>query len=228
MLLQTALGNDPIFAYIHDGISSEGIDPKKKLPTEREFAELFGMSRGSVRKTLLLLEAEGMIVRHVGRGTFVSPKAYSAGKPLFDMDPDTSPAEFIEARLVFEPNLAELVVANATSADFRKMSEYQDAMTKSTDLKSYEHNDDMFHLAIAEATHNGLLIGTAGTLSAAGRNATWGQLKERQGTLKAARRKELRTEHKAILAALKERDVELATRCLTDHLVGIRCHLLGR
>ncbi|MCK5444854.1 MAG: winged helix-turn-helix transcriptional regulator, partial [Rhodospirillaceae bacterium] len=51
-------------------INDKELAPQSKLPPERQLCEELGISRGELRKALSLLEAEGKIWRHVGRGTF--------------------------------------------------------------------------------------------------------------------------------------------------------------
>jgi DNA-binding FadR family transcriptional regulator len=215
---------NPVRDYVLDGLRSGTLPPNAKLPTERELAELFSRPRSYVRKSLTVLEVEGHIVRHVGRGTFVATRRDMAAVAG---DLDVSPAELIEARLLFEPALGTLVAKNATSADFRKIAAALHDMKNARNLEEYELADDGFHLGIAQATHNGLVIRTAEMLSAARNNATWGQLKSRRGIFALERREQVRIEHQAILDALLERDPEQARQLMTEHLNGVRTKLLG-
>lgn len=227
-MLPDAMSGDPIRAYVLDGIASGTLKPQQKLPTERQLADQFGRPRSAVRKTLMILEAEGRIVRHVGRGTFVTQQSAPPVNGTAMLVPDTSPSDLIEARLVFEPNLAPLIASNATSADFRKMADCLEAAAAAKSLEEYEAQDDAFHLAIAQATHNSLLIRTAEMLSTARHDAAWGFLKERRGTFKPMRRTQVRAQHLAILDAIRERDVDATRQLLLDHLLDVRQNLLGR
>src|SRR5215207_172397 len=58
--------------FVEQGIAIARWKPGDRLPTERELAERFSIGRNTVRRTLMSLEREGTIVRHVGRGTFIS------------------------------------------------------------------------------------------------------------------------------------------------------------
>lgn len=220
------MNTDPVRAYVLEGIAASRLRPEQKLPTEREFSIMFRRPRSAVRKALTILEAEGRIERHVGRGTFVTPTAKDA-RETPGLDPDVGPAELITARLVFEPNLADVVVSNANGADFRRLDSAIAAMAGAASLEAYEGHDAAFHLAIAQATHNELLVRMAQILVAARRNASWGRLKEKQGTFAPARRRQVRSEHEAILAAVKERDADLLRRRIQDHLLGVRRNLFG-
>lgn len=217
---------DPIRAFVLRGISGGDLRPGQRLPTERELSARFATPRSAVRKTLTILEAEGAIVRHVGRGTFVSVRPGSRGlDPALSLGPDTSPAEVMEARLVLEPHLADLVVKNATSADFREMQECLRQGAAAAALEDFERWDRALHLAIARATHNALLVRALEVVNLARRNAEWGKLKRH--TLTPERRVLYQAEHEAAVQALHERDADLARQRLLDHLLHVRRNLLG-
>lgn len=223
-----ALNDDPIRNFILQGIAAGALRPRQKLPTERQLSCDFSKPRSAVRKSLLILEAEGYVLRHVGRGTFVTDESPAwTGNPR-GAEPDVSPAELLDARLVFEPSLVPLVTGNATSADFRRMEQVLSAAAAASTLDAYEEQDDAFHFAIATATHNNFLIRIALTFSAARRNAAWGQLKQRSGALVSTRRAEVREEHLGIFEALRERDESLARDRMHAHLAGVRLNLLHR
>jgi DNA-binding FadR family transcriptional regulator len=226
-MMETIEAANPVRDYVLGGLRSGTLHPDAKLPTERQFAELLRRPRSYIRKSLTVLEVEGHIVRHVGRGTFIADKRDAAKFVETRDELDVSPGELIEARLLFEPPLGTLVVKNATSADFRKIAAALDQMQDARDLEEYERGDDGFHLGIALATHNGLAVRTAEMLSAARLNATWGQLKSRRGIFAQARRDQVRQQHKAIFDALLERDAEAARRLMVEHLNGVRFKLLG-
>lgn len=101
----------------------------ERLPPEREWCEQYQISRSTVRKVLAELKAQGLIAQTVGSGTYVTDKAVntaSLGKTPPQAMPDaawqTSPAELMEARMALEPAIIEMVIGNATSADFEQMA----------------------------------------------------------------------------------------------------------
>ena len=77
-------------------------DPR--LPPERELAEELGVSRGTLRKALADLEVEGLIWRHVGRGTFVGNRPVETVQDLGEVTRRTNPAGVMEARLRWSPS----------------------------------------------------------------------------------------------------------------------------
>src|SRR5687768_14111794 len=121
--------------FIVNAASDGKLAPGARLPTERELAKRFAVPRNAARRTLAQLEAERAITRHVGRGTFLAGDAGRDGAPFpADSVSHTSPAELMEARLRIEPALAELIVTNATPADFERMETCIDKAERATTL----------------------------------------------------------------------------------------------
>lgn len=211
---------DFINAAAADGTLAAGA----RLPTEREFARRFAIPRNAVRKTLAQLEAEGAITRHVGRGTFVAARIDGNAAALESVA-HTSPAELMEARLRIEPALAELIVTNATPADFDRMEMCLDKAERATTLDEFELWDAALHQAIATATHNRLVIKVLDMVTALRQQAEWGKLKDRIVT--PERRLRYQQEHRAIVRALRERDAERARLAVIEHLQHARRNLFG-
>lgn len=196
-----------------------------RLPTERELARRFNLPRNAVRKTLAILEAEGSITRHVGRGTFLAGRAVAApGAPL-EAAVHTSPAELMEARLRVEPALAELIATNGTSADFERMETCLVRAERAATLDEFELWDAALHEALAQATHNRFIVSVLELVTAARRQAEWGKLKDRIVT--AERRLRYQEEHREIVLALRERDAERARAAMIAHLQHARRNLFG-
>ncbi len=218
--------DDRVRAFVLSGLAEGRLAAGTRLPTERALAARFGTSRSAVRRALVVLEVEGRIVRHVGRGTFVAAGATrdgDAGRPV--VGPDASPAEVMDARLALEPHLADLVVTNATAADIRTLEARLAEGRAARSIEAFERADGMLHLAIVRATHNRLLESAIEGIDRARQNATWGKLK--RDTLTPERRASYQAEHEAIVAALSERDARLARTRIVEHLLHVRRNLLG-
>ena len=199
--------------FILQGIAVGSLPPGERLPTEREFVERFAVARSAVRRTLAALEAEGRIARFVGRGTFVIDPL-QAGKSEAPLD--ASPADLMEARLLIEPALAELVVRQASSVDLERMEGCLMRSEAAATVEAFETEDNALHEAIVAATHNQFLIGIYERVALLRRRAEWGKLKERSMTLQ--RRLAYQREHRLIVAALKARDPAAARAAVLDHL----------
>ena len=79
-----------------------------RLPPESQLAEELGVSRGTLRHALADLEAEGLIWRHVGRGTFIGNRPVDTVQDLSAVTRRTNPAVVMEARLSLEPEPPQL------------------------------------------------------------------------------------------------------------------------
>jgi len=199
-----------------------------RIPTERALSEEFGLSRSTVRRVLLDFKRRRLITQTVGSGTYVAEQVHSA---LAELGPapgpaqQVSPSELMSARLVLEPALIETVIGNATAADFARMEECNHHAERSTTLEEFEKWDAALHEAIAEAAHNGFITGIFRLMNEVRSTGEWGVLKRRSAT--PARRLEYQQEHRALVAALKERDGERARALCLAHLVHVRTNMLG-
>jgi DNA-binding FadR family transcriptional regulator len=212
--------------FIVDAAASGILAPGAQLPTERELAERFSVPRHALRRMLAQLQAEGAITRHVGRGTFLAPSS----APARDEQPSrsvmhTSPAELMEARLRIEPALAELIVTNATPADFTRMETCLEKAEGAATFDEFERWDAALHQALAMATHNRFVVCVLDMVAEIREQAEWGKLKDRIVT--PERRVDYQREHRDIVDALKARDAERARQCILSHLQRARRNLFG-
>jgi DNA-binding FadR family transcriptional regulator len=208
---------------VADGVTHGTLGPGARLPTERELVDELGAPRSAIRRALDALEQDGIVVRHVGRGTFLADQLHpsTATAPA-----DTSPAEIMAARQLLEPQLARLAARSATQADLERIEVCWQRGGASTDAVSFESWDSALHRAIALATHNGLLVSLFDTMNAARTLPVWGGLKRRSST--PERRREYHADHTAIVTALRERHAEDAQDRMSEHLARVSEHLLGR
>lgn len=198
----------------------------EKLPTERALGERYGVARNTVRRALQALEANKLITRHVGRGTFKASDGEKPQEDSFAMRPEAlGPADVIECRLIFEPELAALVVARAAAVDFDRMDECLAGASAAVDVAGFEHWDAALHDAIAAATHNQTIVAVSRALARARLQAEWGKLKARSMTTE--HRAALQVQHHAIVDALRQRDRDEARRLLRTHILYVRGYMFG-
>ena len=88
-----------------------------RLPAERELCTRLGVSRGNLRKALLVLEEEGSLWRQVGKGTFVGLKPADEVTSLSAVAARSSLGDAMRARLSFETMLASEAAINATPTE---------------------------------------------------------------------------------------------------------------
>lgn len=213
---------DFILAAIRSG--TYGLN--SKLPTERALSEQLGVPRSAVRDALAVLESDGAIERVIGSGTYVREEATSSLKSGGVSPPDASPAEIMQARLMVEPQLAQLAAINANQEDFARFDECIREGDAADTFEAFEHWDAALHDAIARASHNRLVIEIYAMITRARDLAEWGELKRK--SLSVERRDQYRREHHAIVAALKGRNTQQAEVALLVHLEHVRQNLLGR
>ncbi|MEU1185370.1 FCD domain-containing protein [Streptomyces sp. NPDC005820] len=209
--------------FVRDGLRSGTLGPGARLPTERTLVERFAAPRSAVRRALDALEEEGLVVRHVGRGTFLTEAALPSveGAPA-----DTSPTEIMQVRLLIEPPVAALAAGVATQADLDRIAHCLDRGGRCDDYRDFETWDTRLHHAIAQAAHNGLLMSMFDVLNTARALPIWGSLKRRTSTPERLRC--YHSEHTAIVEALRDRDPAGAQDAMHSHLRHVADSLLGR
>lgn len=207
-------------AYLEHDRRSAGA----RLPPERQLAEDLGVSRGTLRRALADLEAEGLIWRHVGRGTFVGDRPVDTVQDLTDVTRRTNPAGVMEARLALEPELARLAAVHATPADLDELALCVRESRGSPDWRSYEYWDNRLHRVVAQATANVVLLALFDGLNTVRRTVTWGRLRRFSARPDAGHHSF--AEHDRLVAAIAERDAAAAAEAMRGHLRSVRDHLL--
>jgi DNA-binding FadR family transcriptional regulator len=204
-------------------ITESGFAHNDRLPPERDLAQSFEATRAQLRKALATLEADGLIWRHVGRGTFIG------ARPVHNLDDVTflgrlaSPAQVLEARLAIEPELARLATLHGVKADFDHIRDCSRRARAAPDWRSYEAWDNKFHLAVARATHNKLLFHLFGTLNVVRRSIVWNQLRTTPGPESDHFSFD---QHDTIITAIEAQDPAAAATAMRDHLRAVRERVL--
>ncbi|WP_232480351.1 FadR/GntR family transcriptional regulator [Roseomonas sp. KE2513] len=196
--------------------------PGERLPTERDLGARYGVARNTVRRALDALEQQGLIHRHVGRGTFRAepPPAAPAA-----MEESLSPSDVVECRLIFEPEMISLAVARADQADIARMGECLRGTDEAADLATFERWDAALHDAFAAGTHNGAVIAMSRSLARVRERTDWGQLKARGNT--AEHRAVLQAQHHAMVEAVRRRDRAEARRVMREHILFVQDYMFG-
>lgn len=203
---------------------SEGLlSPGTKLPPERELAADFGVARSSLRPALKVLEIMGVITQKVGDGSYLNKDASSVlAVPmefLFLLD-DTSVQELTEMRLMMEPALAAKAAERANAQHIALLRQaVTDLEHSKRDRVRLVASDLLFHRAIFQASGNRLAGRLFHTVHRAMLNMMMvtSQLVDLEHTLQF---------HQPILVAIEQRNPDLASRLMTDHLIDARDLLL--
>src|SRR5260370_30761002 len=143
-----------------DLLQSGVLVPGMKLPSERELAERFRVSRSSLRQAFKMLDIMGVLSQRVGDGTYLNPNASAIlTEPmefLVLMD-GISPHELYEARLVVEPELAARAAKRATADDVSALRNALKGMELNPhDMFRFIELDVSFHEGISRASGNRL------------------------------------------------------------------------
>ncbi|KGA25599.1 transcriptional regulator [Pectobacterium brasiliense] len=147
-------------------INTQNMEAGSRLPAERQLAVQLGVSRNSLREALAKLVSEGLLVSRRGGGTFVrwqhdpwsEQNIVQPLKTLMEDDPDYS-FDILEARYAIEASTAWHAAMRATEEEKEKIRLCFEA-TQSEDPELASRADVRFHLAIAEASHNIVLLQT--------------------------------------------------------------------
>jgi|TARA_E500000305_G_scaffold27473_1_gene20964 DNA-binding FadR family transcriptional regulator len=220
---------DEIIHYVQERIDSGDWPNGYKIPTEKSISSRFAAARNTVRKALSQLESEGIIERHVGRGTFVKNRGgqeHSDGASLSHLAiADASPADVNEIRVLLEPAVAELAVARAARSDILHAKECFRRSLAAKKIDEFEHWDAQLHAAVIAATKNDLLIALYDAIQQARQKIEWYEIKRR--SLDDVRRGNYDKQHGAIVDALEKRDAIALRGALSVHLTAVNENMLN-
>lgn len=225
MMVQSSASFEDVLRRMREAVLRDAARRGGQLPTERALAEALGASRGTVRKALARLEADGLIWRGVGRGTYLKGHEPVAPPGAGLVTSATNPAEVMETRLVLEPEIAALAVAKATPLQIERLEAIVREGRGARDAAAFERADSAFHEGLARAVGNEMLLGLFLAVNAARAGRLWGRLKAASVT--PERIAAYSDQHAAVLGALRERDREGAAGAMRDHLQTVRLNLLG-
>ena len=215
-------GVGTISAYLRRAIETGAYSEGDRLPPERQLALTFDAARSTVRRALDQLAKAGLVSRRLGSGTYVGASGGPHGADLADR---ISPLQLVEARLAVEPYTTRLAVLHATRRHLDDMEAVLIRAEGTTDDKdAFSRWDGEFHLMIAQASSNPLLLTVYRQINQVRIHAQWDAMKEKILTpdvITAYNR-----QHRGILNAMTERDAVTAQALITEHLEKARDDLL--
>ena len=213
-------GVGAISAYLQRAIETGAYSEGDRLPPERQLAQTFNAARSTVRRALDQLERAGLVSRRLGSGTFVGPVAASNRRHI-DLADQISPLQLIEARLAVEPFTTRLAVLHATRRNLADMQMVLAHAEDSTgDKDDFSKWDGEFHLLIALASANPLLLSVYRQINHVRLHAQWDAMKEKILTPDVIAG--YNRQHRAIYNAFHERDAQGAFALITEHLEKAR------
>ena len=179
-----------------------------RLPSEVELAKSFGVSRPVVREALMSLQALGLTASQTGKGTFVISDRIRA--PL--LIGRYSPAHIKEVRRALELPSAQLAAVRRTDHDVGQLAALLARMEDADDPAKRNKLDADFHIAIAVASGNALIVKLIEDMRTI--------LEEHSLVLAKAphRRKAAAVEHTRIYDAIMRRDPDEAVAAMAAHV----------
>jgi DNA-binding FadR family transcriptional regulator len=208
--------------YIADGSFTVGM----RLPPERQLTDELAMTRTTLRKALEALERDGVIWRHVGKGTFIaggSPQAPTSA--MVELGRQLTPFRMMRARMAIEPAIAREAAVNASGDTQIRMRRALDRSKSAATWKEYEVQDDVFHRTIAEASDNLLLLSLFDQLNGVRRAVAWGSV-TRQSAQPSPDHSSF-AEHEVIADSIARRDPVAAYEAMRKHLLSVSQRLFG-
>lgn len=206
--------SDKVVQEILNMIEAGKLKPGDKLPTEIEFAEQLGVSRGILREALTILQQQGYISRKPKDGTYIRdlPEKNIVNEPIITMFKKASYRDLLELRESLEQKAVELAIERAKDDEIIEIERMLDNINLSKEKSSMSILDQNFHLKLAELSKNVLLINFI--------NLYYDLIREigESSFKKAKRKEEVIEEHRKIIKAIKERDIEKAKHAVVYHL----------
>lgn len=221
--------SDRLVEQLQTLIDEQGLKPGDRLPAERRLAETLGVSRPSVREAIRQLASHGLLRSRQGGGTYVQGREPVTGgwqdrhlvRPLEDLVSDDPEYRYdvLEARYALEGGTAWHAALRATPRDCQAIQQRFEDMVRfqsrgDPDLSAQA--DAQFHLTIAEASHNAVLLQMMRGVFELLR-ATVTDSRQRMFTLQHTQ-DQLTAQHQALMEAILRGDAETARSTVWLHL----------
>ena len=216
---------EEVVSQVHEMVREGKFKAGDQLPTERELAETFKVSRTSVREALRALETQGLIVSRTGAGNFVADlPVESLIAPLAAMliEEKDALADIFEMRKLIEPHIASLAAERATKRDIERMKKILDKQRDAVSRgETGVEADAELHFAIGRATQNQalekLVSGLMDILS---------HSREESLQTKDRRRASIES-HRKILSAIEVHDRKKAREAMLYHIEQVEDNVLS-
>lgn len=212
-----------IVEQIIELINSGEFPPGSQLPPERELASRLNVSRAPVREALSALQILGLVETRPGQGTVVlaktSPLLQHNATWLYD---EESPFTILQARKAVEPEVARLAALNRTPEQLQRIAEIRHVVDEDLrDPRVFSQGDRRFHLAIAEASGNSVLLRMITIIHELMGQELWLALMQESTFNTPGRLQGASREHEAIQAAIRDGNADEAARLMRAHLESV-------
>jgi GntR family transcriptional repressor for pyruvate dehydrogenase complex len=215
--IRTSRLYEQIVQQVEESILKGQLKAGDQLPAERDLAQRFGVSRTAVREAVKALREKGLVEAYSGRGTFVTNGTAHAIRQSLDVliriNQQEGWTHLAELRYVLEPEIAALAAPRIEEQLLTTMRDAVGAMDHSLhDPEAYVEADLDFHLALAEAAGNPLILSLLDSIVVLLREQRSRIFKVDGGPERG------QFHHKRILAAVENRNAEAAREAMRAHL----------
>ncbi|TQV85110.1 FadR family transcriptional regulator [Exilibacterium tricleocarpae] len=168
MLIETDISRrryQQIADRLADHIRTADMAAGDRLPSERDLASSFDVSRQTVREALIALEVAGVVEIRLGSGIYVKAPGATAATIVYEDAP--GPLEILEARRTIERETAALAAQRISNEELQQLQVLLRLMEQSAaqqQTEEAEAHDGRFHIAVAKASRNSALASTVNWL----------------------------------------------------------------
>ena len=220
-VIRTSRLYEQIVQQIEESVLNGSLKPGDQLPAERDLAQRLGVSRTAVREAVKALREKGLVEAYSGRGTFITDGTTHAARQSFDLmvkiGQQEGSSHLAELRLILEPGIAAIAAVRVEEEHLAAMREAVAVMDLAQkDPEAYIEADLDFHLALAEAAANPLILSLIDSIV--------GLLREQRIKIFNVKGGPQRGQvhHKRILEAMERREPEMARAAMAAHLEQVR------
>jgi GntR family transcriptional repressor for pyruvate dehydrogenase complex len=199
------------------------LEPGDRLPSERDLCKRFEASRGSVREALTALEFMRVVERRPNSGIYLQSLTKDTSVDAMVMFQDVGVpllpqemADFLETRRILEIESFKLACERRTDEDLVNLQGILDTCEELIEKgESIAEQDAIFHLALVEAGHNQVYLRLV--------NSFYLTSRKRRNQFFDSVEQSIRShaDHLKLFKALKQRDVDAATRVLAKHMATV-------
>jgi GntR family transcriptional repressor for pyruvate dehydrogenase complex len=205
-------------AHFERLIATGALRPGQRLPPERELAASLSVSRSSLRDAMHELESKHLVERRTGRGTIVTEQTESVTELYAGLsaDADVNLDDATELRLIVEPRIAAAAALRAAPSNHVQLEDVLARSMLDPDAEQSLALDVEFHLLLAHAARNPLLVAVYSMTS------RWTESVRRHSHTTPDGRQRSLGGHQAIYQAVRARDPDAAAAAMNEHLSVIR------
>jgi GntR family transcriptional regulator, transcriptional repressor for pyruvate dehydrogenase complex len=220
-VIRTSRLYEQIVQQIEDSILKGTLKAGDQLPSERDLALKFGVSRTAVREAVKALHEKGLVEAYSGRGTFITNGTSQAVTQSINLmmriDQVEGSENLAQVRQILEPEIAAMAATRIQEPQLVLMREAYSTMNGALkDPEAYIEADLDFHLALAEAAENPLILSLLDSIVGLLREQRLKIFFHESGPERG------QFHHARILAAIEKRDPDASRSAMRDHLQQVQ------